>query len=268
MAGYCCGSEARYEVASAHENDEMLLDRRLQLFVVLVGVFVTSLVVGDIISVKLFEAKVGPVVAVMSIGILPFPVTFLLTDILNEFYGKKAARFVTWVGFFMAVFAVVVIAMAVQVPWAPLTRAPDFTGTVEGSFNNVFAGSQRFLVASMMAYLVGQFCDIAIFNGLKRLTRNRFLWVRATGSTLVSQLLDTVVVQYVAWTGVLPNATILGIIYTSYVVKLLVAVGLTPFIYLGHAFVERKLGIAPVVLGENGEPLAPPVTQEEQPRAA
>ncbi|MFP2962208.1 queuosine precursor transporter [Myxococcus sp. 1LA] len=249
----------------------MLLDRRLQLFVVLTGVFVTSLVVGDIIGVKLFEAKVGSVVAVMSIGMLPFPVTFLLTDILNEFYGKKAARFVTWVGFFMAIFAFIVIGIAVQVPWAPLTRADDYTGTVENAFNNVFGGSQRILVASMIAYLVGQFCDIALFNGLKRLTRNRLIWLRATGSTLVSQLIDTVVVQYVAWTGVLPNSTILSIIYTSYVVKLLVAVGLTPFIYLGHAFVERKLGIAPVVLGENGEPIAPPVppsTPAEQSRAA
>ncbi|WP_426755482.1 queuosine precursor transporter [Myxococcus sp. Y35] len=246
----------------------MLLDKRLQLFVVLAAVFVTSLVVGDIIGVKLFEAHVGPVVATMSIGIVPFPVTFLLTDILNEFYGKKAARFVTWVGFFMAIFAFVVIAIAVQVPWAPLTRAEGYTGTVEDSFNNVFGGSQRILVASMLAYLVGQFCDIAIFNGLKRVTRNRLLWVRATGSTLVSQLIDTVVMQSVAWTNVLPSSTIVNIISTSYVVKLLVAVGLTPFIYLGHAFVERKLGISPVVLGENGEPIAPPVAPEAPARAA
>jgi len=233
----------------------MNLDRRMQLFVVLAAVFVTSLVVGDLIGVKLFEVHVGSVVAVMSIGMLPFPVTFLLTDILNEFYGKKAARYVTWVGFFMAIFAYAVIAIAVQVPWAPLTRAPDFKGTVESAFNNVFAGSQRILAASMMAYLVGQFADITIFNLLKRTTNNRLLWLRATGSTLVSQLIDTTVVQFVAWTGVLPTATIFSIIYTSYIVKLLIAVGLTPFIYLGHGIVERKLGIKPVVLGADGEPL-------------
>jgi uncharacterized integral membrane protein (TIGR00697 family) len=237
----------------------MILDRRIQLFVVLAGVFVTSLVVGDIIGVKLFEVKLGPVVAVMSVGMLPFPVTFLLTDILNEFYGKKAARFITWVGFFMAIFAFVVIAIAVQVPWAPLTRGKGWEGAVEGSFNNIFAGSQRILAASMVAYLVGQFCDIAIFNLLKRVTHNKLLWLRATGSTLVSQLIDTVVVQFVAWSGLLPVGTIFEIIYTSYAVKLLVAVGLTPFIYLGHAFVERKLGIQPVVLGEDGEPVAAPL---------
>ncbi|NTX60526.1 queuosine precursor transporter [Myxococcus sp. CA051A] len=239
----------------------MNLDRRMQLFVVLAAVFVTSLVVGDLIGVKLFEVNLGFVVAVMSIGMLPFPVTFLLTDILNEFYGKKAARFVTWVGFSMAIFAFTVIAIAVEVPFAPLTRAPDFTGTVEGSFNNVFSGSQRILLASMIAYLVGQFCDISIFNLLKRVTNNKMLWLRATGSTLVSQLIDTAVVQFVAWTGVLPTAVIFNIIATSYVVKLLVAVSLTPFIYLGHALVERKLGIKPVVLGADGEPLPEPVAE-------
>jgi queuosine precursor transporter len=261
MGDYCCGSEARYR------RGAMILDRRIQLFVVLAAVFVISLVVGDIISVKLFEVNLGPIVAVMSIGMLPFPVTFLLTDILNEFYGKKSARFITWVGFFMAIFAFVVIAIAVRVPWAPLTRAPDWQGAVETTFNNIFAGSQRILMASMVAYLIGQFCDIALFNLLKRVTKNRMLWLRATGSTLVSQLIDTVVVQFVAWSGLLPTATILNIIYTSYVVKLLVAVGLTPFIYLGHAFVERKLGIKPVVLGENGEPVEAMPAQATPPEA-
>ncbi|WP_342376920.1 queuosine precursor transporter [Myxococcus stipitatus] len=239
----------------------MNLDRRMQFFVVLATVFVTSLVVGDLIGVKLFEVNLGFVISVMSMGMLPFPVTFLLTDLLNEFYGKKAARFVTWVGFFMAIFAYTVIAIAVQIPFAPLTRSPDFTGTVESAFVNVFSGSQRILVASMVAYLVAQFCDITIFNLLKRITKNKQLWLRATGSTLVSQLIDTVVVQFVAWTGVLPTDVIFKIILTSYVVKMLVAIGLTPFVYLGHALVERKLGIKPVVLGEDGEPISEPLPQ-------
>ncbi|XXF78732.1 queuosine precursor transporter [Myxococcaceae bacterium GXIMD 01537] len=233
----------------------MRLDKRLMLFVVLAGLFVTSLTVGDIISVKLFEVHLGPLKPVMSVGMLPFPVTFLLTDILNEFYGKRAARFITWVGFAMALFAFLVIAVAVQVPWAGLTRDPNFPGTVESAFNNVFAGSQRILAASMAAYLIGQFCDIAIFNALKRMSRNKLLWLRATGSTVVSQLIDTVIVQFLAWSGVLTTAAIIEIIYTSYAVKLLVAVGLTPLVYAGHALVQRYLGLKPVVLGPDGEPL-------------
>ncbi|CAM3364647.1 queuosine precursor transporter [Corallococcus sp. ZKHCc1 1396] len=247
----------------------MNLDRRIQLFMVLAGVFITSLVVGDIIGVKLFEVHLGSMPVVLSAGMLTFPVTFLLTDILNEFYGKRAARFITWVGFFMAIFTFAVIAVAVRVEWAPMTLEKGYGGTVAGSFNNVFAGSQRILMASMVAYLVGQFADIGMFNLLKRTTNNRMLWLRATGSTVVSQLIDTTVVQYIAWTGVLPHDVIVKIIYSSYAAKLLVALGLTPLIYLGHAFVERKLGIAPVVLGPDGEPVSlPSSTSESSPARA
>jgi len=233
----------------------MLLNARIKLFVILAALFITSLIVGDIIGVKLVEVHLGSIVAVMSVGMLPFPVTFLLTDLLNEFYGKKAARFVTFTGFFMAVFCFVVIALSVGLPWAPLTQAAEYSGTVEKSFDNVFSGSQRILVASMVAYLSAQLIDISVFNFLKQRTHNRMLWLRATGSTVVSQLMDTVVVQVVAWTGVLPADVIIRIILTSYLVKLLVAVGLTPLIYAGHALLQERLGIHPVVLDEHGEPL-------------
>jgi uncharacterized integral membrane protein (TIGR00697 family) len=235
----------------------MILDNRSRLFVVLAGVFCTALVVGDILSVKLFEVHLGPIVSVMSVGIVLFPVTFVLTDTLNEFYGQKVARFVTWVGLGMALFAFAAIFVVLGIDWAPLTRAPDYRGTVESSFNNVFGGSQRILLASMAAYVIGQLIDIALFHLLKRRTHNRMLWLRATGSTVVSQLIDTVVFQSVAWAGVLPPGVITGIIVASYSVKLLVAVGLTPIIYGVHALVERWLGLKPVVLGDNGEPIAP-----------
>jgi hypothetical protein len=235
----------------------MVLDNRIRLFVVLAGVFCTALVVGDILSVKLFEVQLGPIVSVMSVGIVLFPVTFVLTDTLNEFYGQKAARFVTWAGLGMALFAFSAIYVVLGIEWAPLTRASDYRGTVENSFNNVFGGSQRILLASMAAYVIGQLIDIALFHLLKRRTHNRMLWLRATGSTVVSQLIDTVVFQSIAWAGVLPPGVITRIILTSYVVKLLVAVGLTPIIYGVHALLERWLGLKPVVLSDNGEPLTP-----------
>jgi uncharacterized integral membrane protein (TIGR00697 family) len=157
----------------------------------------------------------------------------------------------------MALFAFAAIFVVLGIDWAPLTRAPDYRGTVESSFNNVFGGSQRILLASMAAYVVGQLIDIALFHLLKRRTHNRMLWLRATGSTVVSQLIDTVVFQSVAWAGVLPPGVITGIIFASYSVKLLVAVGLTPIIYGVHALVERWLGLRPVVLGDDGTPIAP-----------
>ena len=151
----------------------MRLDTRTKLFVVLTGIFVTVLVVGDLIGGKLMQKVVGDIPFVISVAMIPFPITFLLTDLLNEFYGKQTARFVTWVGFFMASLAFAIIAIGKALPWA----------------------------------------------------------------------------------GILPVDKIVSIIVTSYAVKLLIAIGLTPFIYAGHAIVERWLGIQPVRLDAEGKPL-------------
>ncbi|WP_224244772.1 queuosine precursor transporter [Hyalangium gracile] len=233
----------------------MNLDKRIRLFVVLAAAFCTALIVADLVGVKLFEVHLGSLVAVMPVGMIAFPVTFVLTDLLHEFYGKKAARFVTWLGLGMSLVTFVAIHIAMEIEWAPVTRAPDYRGTVEASFNNVFGTSQRILIASMVAYVLSQLCDITVFHGLKRLSHNRLLWLRATGSTVVSQLVDTAVFQLIAWTKVLPTAVVLNIIVTSYAVKLLVAVGLTPIIYAGHALVERLLGMKPVLLNDDGKPM-------------
>ena len=240
----------------------MTLDKRARLFLVLCGVFVTCLVVGDIIGGKLVQLGVGRASVVISVGMIPFPITFLLTDILNEFYGKRAARFVTIVGFFMAVLASLTIFVAQKLPWAPLTREAGYVGMVQPSFDNVFGGSQRILVASMCAYLVSQFLDIAVFHALKRLTGTRFLWLRATGSTVVSQLVDTIVIQFVAWSGVLSFERIVSLAVTSYVVKLVVAIGLTPLIYAGHVLVERALGIEPMKIEDEPDGALLPATTD------
>jgi queuosine precursor transporter len=222
------------------------LDRRYLLFLNLTAVFVTCLIVGDIIGGKLLELNIGETSFVISAGMLPFPITFLLTDLINEFYGKKAARFVTVVGFGMALLTMLILFTAVQMPWAPFTREPSWGGFSEPTFNNIFAGSMRMLFASMSAYLIAQFTDIAVFHVIKKLTGDRFLWMRSTGSTAVSQLIDTVVIQSIAWFGVLPVGKIISIVLTSYAVKLVIAIGLTPLIYAGHAMAERVFGLEPV----------------------
>jgi len=227
------------------------LDTRSKLLLTLAGLFISALLVGDIIGGKLFD--VGSVT--LSVGVIPFPITFLLTDLLNEFYGKRTARTVTWVGFGMAVFAFTIITIAVALPFAQVTTTPEWTGITKPAFDTVFGGSQRILVASMVAYLVAQFTDIWVFNRLKTATHGRLLWLRATGSTLVSQLLDTAIIQTLAWQGTLEGGKLMGLIASSYAVKVLVAVGLTPLIYVGHALVERVLGIPAVRLSDSGEVL-------------
>lgn len=235
----------------------MKLDARTRLFIVLAGIFSTSLVVGDIIGGKLIETQIFGTRFTLTVGMIPFPITFLLTDVLNEFYGKKHARFITLLGFGLASLAYAFIFIAGAIPIAEMTRSASWTGVTEASFDNVFLGSQRMILASMAAYIVAQFVDIGVFHALKRLTTNRLLWLRATGSTVVSQLIDTVTITFVAWWGVLGISDILTMIRSSYTLKILIAVGLTPLVYLMHALVQRGLGIEPVRIDAEGEPVGP-----------
>ncbi|HLU67176.1 MAG TPA: queuosine precursor transporter [Kofleriaceae bacterium] len=223
----------------------MKLDARLKLFVFLAGLFVTSLIVGDLIGGKLYQKEVAGLVLTISVGMIPFPVVFLLTDLINEFYGARAARYVTLVGFAMALFTIGVLQLAAVVPWAPFAREPGYEGMTPAAFENVFSNSQWMLFASTVAYLVAQLIDIAVFHAVKRRLGGRFLWLRATGSTVISQLIDTCVILFIAFGKTLPLSQIASLIGTSYVFKVTVAVALTPLIYAGHALVERGLGLEP-----------------------
>lgn len=215
------------------------LDVRHRIYVYLCGVFLTALLIGDTIGSKLFTVEVPLGVttlrATLSAGAIWFPITFLLTDVINEFYGARGARFVTFLGFFMAILAFGIIAVARLIPAAPFSPIP------QAMFEQVFGGANRIFAASIIAYLVGQLCDIAVFQYAKRKTGGAFIWLRATGSTLVSQLLDTVVVTWVAFYGVLPQDELRRTATTSYAVKLILAVGLTPVIYAMHALINRRL---------------------------
>lgn len=244
-------------------EESVSLGARMKLFLVLAAVFVTCLVVGDIIGGKLIQTVLFGFPFTLTVGMIPFPVTFVITDLLNEFYGKRAARFVTWVGFGMAVLSYVFIYVAALIPIAPMARAADWTGVTHEAFNRVFMGSQRMIIASLSAYLISQFVDIAVFHALRRLTQHRLLWLRASGSTVVSQLIDTVTISFIAWTGILDLASIGHVIVSSYVLKVLIAVGLTPVIYAGHAVIERLL----VTAIEEGrvETVASPVIGSDPP---
>jgi hypothetical protein len=223
----------------------VLLDTRAKLFLALSALFCTSLVVGDIIGGKLTGVPLFGSVHFLSVGFIPFPITFLLTDLLNEFYGKQAARTVTFVGLGMAVFTLIILTVAVAVPWHPETTKPDWGGLTPAPYDAVFSSGRRILIASMVAYVFAQLLDIAVFHKLKSVTHGRLLWLRATGSTVVSQLLDTVVIQSLVWSGNLDLSKLANLVVTSWVGKILIAILLTPLIYAGHAFVERVLKIPP-----------------------
>jgi len=227
-----------------------------KLYVCLAAVFVSCLLLGDIIggktipTLRLLGHDLGPI----SVGILPFPVTFLLTDVVNDFYGRRGARFLTLVGFAMALLAWALLQLSTALPAHPSTY---FT---QAEFAKIFGGSAQLFVASMIAYLIGQFLDIQVFQFWKALTRSRHLWLRATGSTLLSQIVDTVTINVIFWnwTAAADPTSFLGVmtpegrwgwvfakVGREYLIKVLVAILLTPVVYLLHGMIIRWLGIQP-----------------------
>jgi queuosine precursor transporter len=217
------------------------LDARQKVFLYLTGVFLTALLIGDTIGSKLFVVDIPlgifTLPATLSVGAIWFPITFLLTDVINEFYGSRGARFVTFLGFWMAILSFAILLAARRIPAAPFSPIPQNT------FDSVFGNANRIFFASLVAYLIGQLVDISIFQAAKRLTQSKHIWLRSTGSTLISQLVDTVVVQYIAFYGVIETRLVHRAAVTSYIVKVLLAVGLTPVIYALHGLIHRRLGI-------------------------
>jgi queuosine precursor transporter len=222
------------------------LDARLSLFITLVAIFMTCLVVGDIIGGKLTSFELFGREWVFSVGQIAFPVTFILTDILNEFYGRAIVRRVTFLAFFMVGLTFTIIYAAAALPWAPFTLDPAWTGVAPSQFEVVFTQATKIQLASMVAFLLGNLVDISVFWMIKRATGGRMLWLRATGSTAVSQLIDTIVISAIIWIDKVPFATYLTIVLTSYLIKLAAAILVTPVIYALHELVETRFGLAPV----------------------
>lgn len=208
---------------------------RHQLYLVLVCLFVTCLLVADIVAGKFFQ--IGAVE--MSVGTVTFPIAFLLTDIVNEYYGRRGARLMTGVGMAMLVVAFSLIFASRALPVSPGTYVS------QGAFDEVFGVSLRLFVASLVAYLISQFVDIHAFHLVKRVTASRHLWLRAIGSTVLSQVVDTFAVNFGALAGVRSMNDILTITVTSYLYKVIVAILLTPLCYVAHDVITRRMGIEP-----------------------
>jgi len=211
-----------------------MLDRKQQFYVWLTAIFVAALVTGDFIGGK-FWVLGG---FTLSAGIIPFPLTFVLTDVVNEFYGPSGARRLTFVGLGAAVFVWLVITLALNLPTSPQSPIPH------AAFQAAFGTSWRLYIASLSAYVVGQLLDISIFRFLRRRTGHRLLWLRATGSTVLSQAIDSFTVSFVFLAGNESLAFITRNAANNYVGKLIMAVLLTPVIYAIHAVFRRRLHVA------------------------
>lgn len=219
-------------------------DRRQTLFLVLSAIFLTNALLAEMIGGKLFQVDllVFDAPATLSCGVLLWPVVFIVSDLINEYFGRRGVRKLSLLGAVMIAYAFVALFAAGAVP--PLDP-------VQGAaYESVFLQSQWIIAGSITAFLLAQLLDVTVFRFLRRRTGPAALWLRATGSTVVSQLVDTLVVGFIGLhlphlldpTKGYPLGTVLSAAGSSYAFKFLVAVLSTPVLYAVHAGIDRYLG--------------------------
>lgn len=219
-----------------------------QIYLYLGALFITSLVVSNLIFQKFFYWKpfgdvelFGASLFEISVGILPYPITFLITDLISEIFGKRKANQVVIAGIFASFFSLVIVYTAAAVPatdWSPVTNT---------MFSEVFGNTIVAVFASMMAYLLAQFVDIQIYHFWKRLTKGKYLWLRNNFSTFSSQFIDTfTVVLLLCSFGEIPWELFYGLVISGFVFKIFIALLDTPllyfFVYLLRKRFNLKLG--------------------------
>jgi len=209
-----------------------------QLYIFLCAIFISSLVTCNLIANKFVTVDLGFKVFIVSAGILPYPLTFLVTDLISELYGQKKANIVVFSGFVASMFVLLFLWLGGQFNAIPDSIVNDNT------YNKVFQNAWRIIAASMIAYLFAQFIDVKIFHFWKRLTNGKHLWLRNNGSTIASQLVDTTLVVMILFVGVWEPSNIISAIIDGWLFKMLMAAIDTPIIYGIIHLLKGKVEIA------------------------
>ena len=220
-----------------------------RIYVILGALFICALVVSNLIFQKFFSWDFfGIYTFEISVGILPYPITFLITDIVSEIYGKKKANQMVTAGIFASLFSLLIVHVSNIVPatnWSPVDDA---------LFSKVFGVTALAVFASMIAYLLAQYVDIHIYHFWKRLTRGKHLWVRNNFSTFLSQFIDTVsVLSLLCIFGLIEWPLFGGLLLGGFLFKVLIAALDTPFLYLGVALFRKRFKL------KEGEELELPI---------
>lgn len=205
------------------------MERLNEKLIVLTSIFIFAIVASNITASKL--VNLGPFV--VPIAVLCYPITFSITDIVTEVYGRKVAQKIVWSGFFVSVVLVLYSKIVTVYPPASLFEQNE-------AFVKVFSSTPRIVLASMIAYVLSQTHDVWAFHLWKRITEGRYLWMRNNFSTIVSQFIDTCVFITIAFFNVVPGNVLLRMIFSQYVVKFIIALIDTPFVYLGVKLVSGK----------------------------
>ncbi len=200
------------------------------------AVFVTSLVVSNIIAVKLFS--VGPLF--LPAAIIVFPISYIFGDVLTEVYGYARARQVIWIGFACNLFAVLIIVLSIYLPPASIWKVLGSPSSAQEAYTAILGFAPRLLAASFVAYLAGEFLNSFVMAKMKIATRGRYLWSRTIGSTLVGQLADSGIFISLSFIGTIPTDALVELIVSQWLVKSGYEAVATPFTYVVVNFLKRR----------------------------
>ena len=238
----------------------ILAKKENKLFLILGGFFIANALIAEFIGVKIFslEGTLGIEPLVYSLfgeemsfnltaGVVLWPVVFIMTDIINEYYGTRGVKFLSYLTVGLIIFAFAMVYAAIYLTpaaWWISSAADAGVPNFQLAFAKIFGQGLWIILGSLVAFLIGQILDVAVFHKLKSITGESKIWLRATGSTLVSQFVDSFVVLIIAfklgadWSW----ALVLAVGFNNYFYKFFVAVVLTPVIYLAHSLIDRYLG--------------------------
>lgn len=243
----------------------ILKDKSTRLFIILGGIFITSALLAEVIGVKIFslEDSLGikraninlfgsPFSFHLTAGVLLWPVVFIMTDIINEYYGTRGVKFLSYLTIGLITYAFLIFTGAINLSPSEYFSVGNGIDKPDNAFRGIFGQGMWIIIGSMVAFLVGQILDVFVFHKIKKLTGEKSIWLRATGSTLISQLVDSFVVLFIAFyvgkriqSGQGDAWSLHQVLVTgtgNYIYKFVVAILLTPVIYGVHAWIEKYLG--------------------------
>jgi uncharacterized integral membrane protein (TIGR00697 family) len=239
-------------------------DKKTNLFIILSGVFLTNAILAEMIGVKIFslEETIGfepvqikmlletPLSFNLTAGVIIWPVVFLTTDVINEYFGKKGVKKISFLtAGFIAYMFIVIYLVTNLVPasfWLDLNNVDESGNAfnIDYAYKKIFRQGLGIIIGSLFAFLIAQLLDVFIFQRLRGLTGRKMIWLRATGSTLISQFIDSFVVLGIAFYvfGNWNMEQIISVGIINYTYKFVVAIVLTPLIYLAHYLIDNYLG--------------------------
>ena len=239
--------------------NSIIKDRPTRLFIGIACFFCCNALIAEAIGTKLFSLEkifgAHPVdftlfgqsglSFTLTCGVLLWPLEFVITDIVNEYYGPKAVRRISFTAVILIAYAFLMYFLAIRIPPSDVwldSSSKQGVENIQTSFSAIFGQNNRIIIGSIVAFLVSQIVDVTVFHKIKKMTGDKHLWLRATGSTLVSQIVDSYIVLFIAFSGIFSWQLILAVGLMNYIYKFTMAILLTPLIYLVEKRIEKYVG--------------------------